>query len=165
MICWGHLGHLMSATPVGAQGLGGPPGQVKKGHPNGVALTKIDVQVPQRALEAISSITEHFLRLSKFAHLTPLALGVPTGGAPAGCPRWPLQIINQASTSESEAISPLEHVVGLPMSDTTPSIGLWVPSYAPLIEVPRDPPVGSRPVGSGPLRAWSAEGSAVRNCM
>ena len=43
MICWGHLGRLMGATPVGAQGLGGAPGQVNKDHLNGIIFTKIDV--------------------------------------------------------------------------------------------------------------------------
>ena len=81
MICWGHLGHPMSATPVGAKGFGGSYGQVMKGHLNGVVLTKIDVHVPQRALEAIPSITEHFLRLSNLAHLTPLAQGAHGRGA------------------------------------------------------------------------------------
>ena len=30
MICWGHLGHLMGAAPVGAQGQGGQMGQILK---------------------------------------------------------------------------------------------------------------------------------------
>ena len=30
MICWGHLGRLMGATPVGAQGQGGQIGQILK---------------------------------------------------------------------------------------------------------------------------------------